>query len=128
MGEQLAQYIIGILVAWLVGVGIALLHRLIPVIDLKKAESLAAGAEREIVAKSGVAYDAVRLAEDVYASLDGPAKLQKALTWAVAKFAKLGLTVTPTEIEELVRIAYQDFAGAVGQALTPPTPPPTTIK
>ena len=111
-----AQYIISVLVTWVVIVGGILVHKYIPLADLQVGEALAAEAEREIAAKQGIAYDAVRLAEDVYAELKGPDKLQKAVEWAAAKLSKLGITVTPDEIEELIRIAYQDFAGKVDAA------------
>ena len=46
-----AQYIISVLVTWVVIAGGILVHKYIPLADLQVGEALAAEAEREIAAK-----------------------------------------------------------------------------
>ena len=118
----------GAVMTYASGVGAILIHKYLPVVTLNRLKAEAELLAQEVASKEGVAYDAVRLVEDLYATQDGPAKLQSAIKWAVAKLAKDGIVVTPAEIEEYVRIAYQDFVAQLVPQVTPvPTPAPDPI-
>jgi hypothetical protein len=123
MSSTIATYIAGVLVAWTIAFGERLIAKYIPVAEAQKLAAEKQIASQEIADKQGLAYDGVRLAEDLYTTLDGQAKLQKAVAWMAAEATKRGITVTPDEIEQYARIAYQDFAGKIDVA---PVPAPAT--
>lgn len=76
--------------------------------------------EKEIQQKQGLAYDAVRFAEDAFAKYHGETKLKHAIGWFTQQADHYGLNVTEQQAEGLVRSAYADFAKEVKKASDKP--------
>jgi len=77
--------------------------------NTKKAEAVAKvvdTAEAQLQSKRGLAYDAVRFAEDAFKELSGMEKLKKAITWAVNEGKAHGMDISADSIEGFVRSQY----------------------
>jgi hypothetical protein len=69
--------------------------------------------------KSHLASEAVKFAEDAFAALSGPQKLESAKTNLIGRLNSCGVPVTGDEVDTLIRSAYQtmksDFAAQVSK-------------
>lgn len=68
---------------------------------------------QQVHQKKGIAYDAVRFAQDAFKSLGGPEKLQKGVEWALNKGKSIGINLTKQQWEEELRIAYQEIQPSI---------------
>jgi len=72
--------------------------------------------------KSHLATDAVLFAEDAFAALGGPAKLESAKTNLIGRLNGCGVPVTAEEADTLIRAAFQtvksDFVARVSKEVT----------
>jgi hypothetical protein len=75
-----------------------LLDKGLPANELAKLATAQQIAAQQIVSKQGLAYGAVRSVEDAFSTLNGPAKLQKAVAWIATEARKQGINITPDEI------------------------------
>jgi hypothetical protein len=77
--------------------------------NVKQAEAVAKTvetAETQLQSKRGLAYDAVRFAEDAFKEAGGKYKLAKAINWAVDAGKAHGMDITADGIEGFVRSQY----------------------
>jgi hypothetical protein len=111
------NYIIGILVAWIIAAGTAVINKWMPANEKAKLAAEAQIVAQQVANKQGVFADAVKFAEDMYQTVGGDQKRAQAEAWAASKLANLGFNVTAAEIDEGIRIAYQDFAGSAGKLI-----------
>jgi hypothetical protein len=77
--------------------------------NLSNIEKKLGIAEQQIKQKKGIAYDAVRFAEDAFKNLGGADKLSKAVDWALKEALTLGLNVSKPQLEDAIRIAYTEL-------------------
>lgn len=68
--------------------------------------------EQELKQKKGLAYDAVRFAEDAFSKVSGETKFKHAAQWMSNQAKALGLSITESEVEGLIKSAYADLTGA----------------
>lgn len=66
-------------------------------------------AAHEIEKKQGIAYDAVRMAQDAFSAFHGETRLKHATEWMTNRVKQYGFTIDPAEIEGMCRSAFSDL-------------------
>lgn len=105
---NLLLILLQILIPILVGVVINLLFNKLGTEKINKYR-------QELDAKQELALLAVRVAEQIYYDLKGPAKLEKAMSWMVEQCGKAGLNYTENEIRGLIEAALRMIKDEFGE-------------
>lgn len=90
------------------------LEHKIPQTEQEKIKAEYERIEQEIATKKGIAYDIFVMVNDVYAALDGPAKLGMVEHLLVLSCDAMGLPLTDTEVQTIISTVYNEFCKDFG--------------
>lgn len=111
---KIIAYILSILVPALVGVLVAYFNKKYGIEKINEFQA-------KLAAYEEIGKLACRMAEEKYNELGGPVKLEKAIELASAELVKMGVKMTPEEIDALIHASLRKLRDELGDAWENPS-------